>query len=128
VVVMDPADYQLWLDGQPAGADPVDSGRVLFENLRCVTCHDAGSGQRGPNLAGLFGTTVSLADGGSALFDEDFVRTSILDPRRQVSAGFEAVMPTYEGQVTTGQINHLVAYIKSLAPRATEEEEGGSEE
>jgi len=115
IVVMDPADYEAWLGGQVAGADPVSSGKVLFENLRCDTCHAAGSGQRGPDLAGRFGEYVALADGQTLLFDEKYVRDSILRPKKHVSAGFEPVMPTYEGQVTEDQILHLVAYVKSLA-------------
>ncbi len=115
VVVMDPADYQAWLDGQPAGQDPVDAGRVLFENLRCVTCHDAGSGQRGPDLSGRFGRPTSLSDGRTVLFDESYVRESILEPKRRLSAGYQPLMPTYTGQVTDTQINQLIAYVKSLA-------------
>ena len=122
VVVMDPADYQAWLSGQPAGVDPVEAGRILFENMRCVTCHAAGSGQRGPDLAGRFGTTVLNEDGTMVLFDEDHVRESILEPKRKISAGYEPLMPTYEGQLGEEQILQIIAYLKTLeAPEGDEQ-------
>lgn len=123
VIVMDSADYQAWLQGQPAGADPVESGRILFENLRCQSCHAAGSGQRGPDLANRFGTEVTTTDQGRILFDEDYVKESILEPARRISAGYQPLMPTYQGQVSEEQILHLIAYIKSLEQVPPEAEE-----
>lgn len=117
VVVMDSADYEQWLSGQPAGLDPVEAGRVLFENNRCDTCHAAGAGQRGPEIEGLFGEYVLLEDGQTILFDEEYVRTSILEPKQHVTKGFEPVMPTYQGQLGEEQILALIAYIKSLAAK-----------
>ena len=125
-MVSDRVAYQLFGAGSRPEAGPgdtvyppelleeVESGRVLFENLRCITCHDAGSGQRGPDLAGRFGMPVGLQDGRTVLFDEDYVRESILEPKRRLSAGFEPLMPTYAGQVSEVQIQHLTAYIKSI--------------
>ena len=61
--------------------------------------------------------------GGSIRFDEDYVRTSIYDPKRHVSAGYEPVRPTYKGQVTETQVQQLISYIRSLAgPDAAAEE------
>ncbi len=118
VVVLAPEEYQAWLGGQPAGQDPVEAGRVLFENLRCQSCHDAGAGQRGPDLTGRFGTEVTTADGQTLLCDEEYVRESILEPARRVSSGFEAVMPTYKGQISEDQILQIIAYLKSIATAA----------
>ena len=84
---MDPSEYEQWLSGQPVAQDLVTAGKVLFENLRCDTCHAAGSGQRGPDLAGRFGEQVRMADGQTLLFDESYVRQSILEPNRHVVAG-----------------------------------------
>lgn len=124
VVVMDPADYQTWLSGADAGEEPVEAGRKLFENLRCVTCHAAASGQRGPDLANRFGLEADVDGGRRVLFDEDYIRNSILEPKRHISTGFQPLMPTYEGQINEGQIQNLIAYIKSLSsePGTTEEQ------
>jgi len=120
VTVMEPWEYEKWLGGQAAGLPPAEAGKVLFESLRCVTCHAAGAGQKGPDLAGSFGSQVELSDGRSVLFDEDYVRESILDPRKRIVKGFEPLMPIYKGQVSEGQVLQLVAYIKSLAGEKTE--------
>ena len=124
VVVMDPADYQTWLSGAEAGEEPAEAGRKLFENLRCVTCHAASSGQRGPDLVDRFGLQVDVDGGRQVLFDEDYIRNSILEPKRHISTGFQPLMPTYEGQINEGQIQNLIAYIKSLSsePGTTEEQ------
>lgn len=116
VYVMSQVDYEQWLQGQPNAKDPVEAGKVLFENLRCDTCHAAGTGQRGPHLAGLFGSEARMGDGQTVLFDEAYVRESILEPKKRVAAGYQPLMPTYQGQVTEEQILHLIAYIKSLTP------------
>jgi len=117
VYVMEPEEYQRWLSGN-TGDPPEVAGAKLFENLRCNTCHAAGTGQRGPVLDGIFGHMQPLKDGGQVLVNEDYVRESVLKPLAKVVQGFEPVMPTYEGQIGEEEIMQLVAYIKSLKPAA----------
>ena len=114
VVVMERPDYERWLGGQEVAGTPEEAGAALFSKLRCDTCHAAGSTQRGPALAGLFGSERPLAGGGTALFDEAWVRESILEPRKRVSAGYEPLMPTYAGQLTEEELLQLVAYLRAL--------------
>jgi cytochrome c oxidase subunit 2 len=114
VVVLEPAEYQQWLRGAPAGQDPVVAGRMLFEQYRCDSCHEPGPGQRGPLLGGLAGSQRPLEDGRVALADDAYLRESILDPARQVVAGYQPLMPSYKGQVSEDEILQLIAYIKSL--------------
>jgi cytochrome c oxidase subunit 2 len=52
----------------------------------------------------------------SVVADEAYVRESILNPRAKVTAGFRAVMPTFQGQISEEQLLQLLAYIKSLSP------------
>ncbi len=118
VYVMDPADYEAWLAQGPPGSGPGASGEELFASLACVTCHRAGVRARGPNLAGVFGSTVQLADGRTVVADESYVRESILDPKAKVVAGFQPVMPSFQGQVTEDQLLQLVQYVKSLGKEA----------
>jgi len=115
VVVMDPSEYQTWLDGRPSEKDPVAAGALLFQNLRCDTCHNETSGARGPDLAGRFGSEVVLQGGAQLRFDERYVRESILEPTKRISAGFQPLMPSYQGQVSESDIMHMTAYLKSLA-------------
>jgi hypothetical protein len=48
------------------------------------------------------------------LFDAEYVRESILRPRAKLAAGFEPLMPTYEGQVTEEDILAITAFLKTL--------------
>jgi cytochrome c oxidase subunit 2 len=119
VVVMSPADYQAWLAGRTADTPPAVAGAALFEQLRCVTCHGAaGTATRGPPLAGVFGSDVRLADGSIVAANESYLRESIVRPGAKVVAGFQPLMPAYEGQISEEGINDLIAYIKSLGSSA----------
>jgi cytochrome c oxidase subunit 2 len=113
VVVMDPSDYAAWLGASTDAPMNVAGGRI-FEQFRCHTCHDAGEGAQGPNLTGLFGQTVPLARTNAVLADEAYIRESILRPQAKIHAGFSALMPTFENQLSEEQVYQLVEYIKSL--------------
>jgi cytochrome c oxidase subunit 2 len=117
ITVMEPADYQAWLtNGPPAGKTPIASGAELFQTLACETCHKGANGriQRGPELVGLFGNTVQLADGTSLVADETYLRESILNPQAKLVKGWDSVMPTFQGQISEEQLSQLLAYVKSL--------------
>jgi cytochrome c oxidase subunit 2 len=114
IVVMEPAAFQAWLAGGASGVSLASAGEKLFQDLACVTCHKAGSGARGPNLAGLFGKPVALFDGSTVTADETYVRESIVAPSAKIVAGYQPIMPTYQGLVTEEQLLQLVAYVRSL--------------
>jgi cytochrome c oxidase subunit 2 len=118
IVVMEDMAYQAWLAGSTEET-PAQAGEKLFTQFDCVNCHGSGRRQRCPSLGGLYGTEVRLAGGGRALFDEAYIRESILDPKAKVVAGYEPIMPTFRGQVSEEQILALIAYIKSLSPNQT---------
>ncbi len=90
------------------------AGQKLFTELKCLSCHNANSGPMGPDLAGLFGRKVSLETGPTVTADETYIRESILNPSEKIARGYQALMPTYKGQIDEQQILSLVAYIKSL--------------
>lgn len=116
VVVMDPSAYQAWLvSGGSAGALSV-SGRQVFEQMGCGTCHRSDTQGRGPNLDGLYGKQVTLDDGRTVMADENYLRESVLNPAAKVVAGFKPIMPTYQGQISEETLAELVSYIKSLSP------------
>jgi cytochrome c oxidase subunit II len=117
IVAMEPQAYEEWLAGGPAGRSMVASGAELFTSLACDTCHTEGPGRapRAPRLEGLFGNQVALASGRTLLADEEYLRSSILNPHEQIVAGWQPIMPTYQGQITEEQLAQLVAYIRSLS-------------
>ncbi|MGH7790301.1 MAG: c-type cytochrome, partial [Candidatus Binatia bacterium] len=108
---------------QPAaasGADvsPVAAGEALFTAKACATCHQPQGGALGPSLVGIFGHEVKLQDGSTAVVDEAYLREAILNPAAKIVAGFQPVMPTFQGQLSEEQVMQLILYIKSLQPGA----------
>ena len=114
VVAMEPAAFQAWLGGGAAGLTMTAAGQRHFEQLGCVTCHRADSGQRGPRLEGVYGKTIALQGGGSVKADDDYIRESIVNPSAKVVAGYQPIMPTYQGLVNEEGLAQLVAYVRSL--------------
>lgn len=121
IVVMEPAQYEGWLSGGGAFGSLSQNGQKLFQDLGCVTCHRSDAQARGPNLTGLYGRPVNLADGRTVVADDAYIRESVLDPKAKVVAGFEPIMPSFRGQVDEEGILALIAYIKSLAQQQTGE-------
>jgi cytochrome c oxidase subunit 2 len=118
VEVMEPAEYQRWLAGGSEGS-LASQGEKLFQRYACNTCHTNDATGRGPVLAGLAGKPIRLADGRSVIADDNYIRESILNPTAKVAAGFQPIMPTFQGQVSEEDLMRLLAYVKSMpAPAA----------
>ncbi len=117
VVVMEPHDYQSWLAGEKRGRPPADSGAALFVSKACVTCHRPDTAARAPVLTGLFGRKVALQDGRSIVADEGYIRESILNPQAKIVAGYQPIMPTFQGQVGEEELLQLIDYVKTLKPQ-----------
>jgi cytochrome c oxidase subunit 2 len=114
VYALEPDDYEQWLSGG-SGATPVASGEKLFAELACNTCHKPDSGGRGPVLQGLAGRLVQLADGSTVVADDNYLRESIMNPQAKIVAGYQPLMPTFQGLVNEEGVLQLLAYIKSLS-------------
>jgi len=117
VVVMEPADYQAWLQGSSPEGTMAQQGERLFSELACNTCHQSDGSGRGPSLVNRFGTVAHLASGDSVKVDESYVRESILRPQLKLVAGYQALMPTFQGLVNEEGVMALIEHVKSL--RAT---------
>lgn len=115
VTVMEPAAYERWLSQGNAVETLAASGEMLFQRLGCTNCHQAADTDRGPSLVGTFGRARRLQGGNTIIVDESYLRESILNPRAQVVAGYQPLMPTFTGQVNEEQLLELIAYMKSLA-------------
>ena len=125
VVVMEATAYQAWLANGGATASMSANGKELFSQLGCATCHRFDTQGRGPNLVGLFGKQVQLNDGRTVVADENYIRESILNPQAKIVAGFQPIMPTFQGQVTEESLGALVSYVKSLS-QPQQKAEGGT--
>ncbi len=114
VVVMEPADYERWLVSEGPRATLAASGEQRYRDLGCSGCHDQRGTVRAPPLTRLFGRKVALQDGQIVLADERYIRDSILLPASQIVAGYENLMPSYQGRVSEEEIMEITAYLKSL--------------
>jgi cytochrome c oxidase subunit 2 len=114
VIVMEANEYQEWLSGGGPEGSLASAGEKLFADLACNTCHRPDSGGRGPVLNGLFGKTITTEAGEMVVVDEAYVRESILNPSAKISAGYQPIMPTFQGLVTEEGLLELIEYVKSL--------------
>lgn len=114
ITAMTPDDYQKWTETSTSGMSLAQNGERLFASMGCNACHSGAANARGPNLAGVYGTRLQLADGSSQLVNEGYLRDAILNPSAHVTAGYAPIMPTYQGQISEDGLIDLVEYIRSL--------------
>ena len=148
VIAMEPAAYEEWLtqsdvqpvavaaapgaDAAPADAVPASAadmakaGENLFLQKGCLACHMDAPGSLGPSLAGVYGNERKFQDGTTAVGDETYIRESILNPLKHVVAGYQPVMPTFQGQLSEQELMQLIQYVKSLAQAAPGDAADGS--
>ena len=50
----------------------------------------------------------------TVIADEAYIRESILMPSAKITAGFQPIMPAFQGLVTEEQLLELIEYVKSL--------------
>lgn len=124
VVVLSAPDYRRWLEQNGASQSLVAQGQVLFMRYGCSGCHGsngAGGPQsaslvRAPQLAGLYGSPVTLTDGRVVTADDRYIRDCILLPETVRVASYPPVMPSFAGQISEEDLLKIIAYIQSLGP------------
>ena len=88
---------------------------MLYQVRGCKQCHTVdGTIKIGPSFKGTFGTARAMTDGQQVTMDENYTRASITDPLLQIVAGFDPVMPTYQGRLKDEEITAIIEYIKTL--------------
>jgi cytochrome c oxidase subunit 2 len=112
---MEPDEYEAWLSGGAQEGSLASAGQKLFNDYACNTCHRGDTQGRGPVLQNLFGKTVMLQNGEQVTADEAYIRESILMPTAKVVAGFQPIMPTFQGLVSEEGLLELIEYVKSLS-------------
>ena len=117
IVVMQPAEFRRWLAAGVQGNTMAARGFELFRAHGCSGCHSARSTVHAPDLTGVAGGPVHLADGRTMIADDGYLRDSMLLPTKDVVAGFEPVMPSFVGQLSEEDILDLIAYLKSQRPQ-----------
>jgi len=123
VVVQTPEDYARWLSSGVGSASMARQGEELFVRYHCMGCHGASQMVRAPRLEGVYGSRVPIQEGSAIRFvtaDDRYIRDSILLPKSQVAAGYEPVMPSFQGQIAEADLLKIIEYIKSLGAKGTD--------
>jgi len=94
------------------------AGKRLLQTKGCVACHSSdGSKMVGPSFKGLYGEEqVVIADGQEKTVevDEGYLRRSILKPNLEVVKGYNALMPSQEGQISEEELEAIIQHLKEL--------------
>lgn len=113
--------YEDWYDEAFQGFDPslspAEIGEMAYTKWGCIACHnlDGSPSTIAPTWKGLFGKTEQLTDGSSVVVDENYLRSSILDPMGQVVEGYTPNMPAVGSLMKPEEIDGLIAFIKTLS-------------
>lgn len=133
VVAMPAAEFDRWMaeqhrgiaaaqDGSTVAGEPVlvgssviDQGRKVASEQGCMKCHAVdGSRHIGPPWNDLYLKNEKLQDGKTIVADEGYLTKSMMDPGAQLVAGYQNVMPSYQGRLSPPEVASVVEYIKSL--------------
>jgi cytochrome c oxidase subunit 2 len=114
VHVLSKEKYEEWLQNDPyKGMSVSDIGQKVFEQ-KCTACHNMSAERKvGPGLGGIFGKEHVMADGTKVIVDENYLRTSILNPAAQIVAGYPNAMTPFQGQLSEQELLGLIEYIKA---------------
>jgi cytochrome c oxidase subunit 2 len=114
VTVLTPEDYDKWTKESTSGMSLAQNGERLFASMGCNSCHSGTAAARGPNLAGVYGSKLTLTNGSQVLVNDAYLRDAILNPSQHVTAGFAPIMPTYQGQISEDGLIDLVEFVKTM--------------
>ena len=139
IIAMPPAEYEAWLaearrstvvaaqDSPDDRADPrtslAEQGRRLSSEYGCFKCHTVdGTRHIGPTWLDLYRKTEKLQDSKSVVADEAYLTESMMDPAAKLVAGYQNVMPTFQGRIPGPEIAAIVEFIKTLRTDAVRPE------
>jgi cytochrome c oxidase subunit 2 len=133
LVVLAPDEFDAWLADQrrgPAlaqdaslapgevvlpGSSILEQGRNVAIQQGCLKCHSIdGSRHIGPTWVDLYLRKEKLSTGEVVEVDEAYLTRSMMDPAGQVVAGYQNVMPSYQGKMSPPEVAAVVEYMKSL--------------
>ena len=115
VNVMPKDEFETWLQTNPyKGMSIAEIGGKVFQQ-KCTACHNASTEKKiGPGLAGLFGKERVFENQASLIADENYLRESILYPRKKVVKGYPNAMTAFLGQLSEEELTGVIEYIKEL--------------
>jgi cytochrome c oxidase subunit II len=137
IVVLPDSDYRAWLESQ-ANTDDIpliELGQTLAVSWGCISCHSIdGSPGTGPSWKGIWGEprpgyqAENSDENPRGLVDMQYTRESVLEPQAYVKPGWQANMPSYQGQLDDRDLRALGVYIQSLTDAFADEAQQQSDE
>jgi cytochrome c oxidase subunit 2 len=119
LVVHERAEFDSWLEEASdflSKMPPAEAGELLYNMRGCKQCHSVdGTPGIGPSFLGKFGSEEKLLTGETVVVEENYIRESIVDPQARIVAGFDPVMPTYQGRLKDEEITAIIEYMKTLS-------------
>ena len=98
-----------------APGTPEFKGQKLFKDMACDACHSIdGTLNRGPTFKDHYGKEIRHTDGSVVIIDDQYIRESIIVPRKFIAEGFPPIMPSYKPVLNDEDIANITAYIKAL--------------
>lgn len=119
VVVMEPAAFSQWLAAGNSAPELAAVGAERFRYYGCSGCHAVDANVHAPDLRGIWGRQVHLADGRTVTADARYLRDSILLPRQDVVAGYAPIMPSYQGRIGEEDLTAILEFLRSAPDKAT---------
>jgi len=131
IIAMPPAEFDAWMaearhttvvaaqDAPNDRMDPLatlaEQGRRLASEYGCFKCHTVdGTRHIGPTWLDLYRKTERLSDGRSVVADEAYLTESMMDPAAKIVAGYQNLMPTFQGRIPAPEVAAILEFIKSL--------------
>jgi len=105
-------------------------GKQVAVAQGCLRCHnvDTREPSTGPSWVDLYQQTTKLTDGREVIADEAYLTESMMEPTVKVVAGYQPLMPNYQGKLTGPEAAAIVEFIKSLRSDRTAQAIGGAEQ
>lgn len=128
VHVLSQEDFDIWYAAAESSEttsaaekniSPAMIGKQLVKKIGCNACHSTdGTKIVGPSYKGVYGHEVTVISKGkerTIVADDEYIRTSILDPNADIVKGYnKGLMLSYKDQITDEQMEQIIEYIKSL--------------
>jgi cytochrome c oxidase subunit II len=95
------------------GESQAERGEAIAQDVGCMSCHSTGTDDRiGPGWGGIWGTERELVDGSTVVVDDAYLRRSVVDPRAEVVAGWQPIMPAIP--LSDAELDDVVAYLREV--------------
>ncbi len=118
--VVSQEDYEKWLveESEIGLLSMTQRGAKYFKTRACASCHnvDNPAVKIGPSLYKKWGTEEEFDEGKKVVFDENYVRESIMLPQAKIVKGYPrpSPMPSFQGQLSESELAAIIEYIKGL--------------